>query len=100
VRKAVEVAKAGDVPMLKFLLGRILPRERPIKLDLSPMEFADDAVQVLGNVMGAVAEGRISPSEAAGLSTLINSYTRAIEMADVVKRLDALEAQIKGGRAP
>ena len=37
VRKAVEIAKAGDVPMLKFLLGRILPRERPIKLDLPPM---------------------------------------------------------------
>jgi hypothetical protein len=25
VRTAVEIAKAGDVPMLKFLLGRILP---------------------------------------------------------------------------
>jgi hypothetical protein len=31
VRKAVDLAKAGDVPMLKFLLSRILPRERPIK---------------------------------------------------------------------
>jgi hypothetical protein len=40
VRKAVELAKAGDVPMLKFLLGRILPRERPIELDLPPMNFA------------------------------------------------------------
>ncbi len=26
MRKAVELAKAGDVVMLKFLLGRILPR--------------------------------------------------------------------------
>jgi hypothetical protein len=98
VRKAVELAKAGDVPMLKFLLGRILPRERPIKLDLPPMEFAHDAVEALGNVMGAVAEGRISPSEGAALATMVNSYTRAIDLADVVKRLDTLEAQIKGGR--
>jgi hypothetical protein len=31
------------------------------------------------------------------LATLINSYTGAIDMADMVKRLDSLEAQIKGG---
>ena len=30
VRKAIELAKAGDVAMLKFLLERILPRERLI----------------------------------------------------------------------
>src|SRR6516225_263553 len=93
--KAVELAKAGNVVMLKFLLGRILPRERLIKLDLPRMEFADDAVEALGRVMGAVSEGQISPSEAAAMAALINSYTQAIDMADVVKRLDALEAQVK-----
>jgi len=34
VRKAIEIAKAGDVSMLKFLLGRLLPRERVITVDL------------------------------------------------------------------
>ena len=62
------------------------------------MEFADDAAEALGAVMQAVSEGKISPSEGAAIATLINSYTQAIEMADVVKRLDSLEAQIKGGR--
>jgi hypothetical protein len=38
--KAVELAKAGNVVMLKFLLGRILPRERLIKLDLPRMGMA------------------------------------------------------------
>ena len=95
VGKAVELAKAGNVVMLKFLLGRLPPRERLIKLDLPRMEFADDAVEALGGIMGAVSEGRISPSEAAAMATLINSYTQAIDMADVVKRLDALEAQVK-----
>jgi hypothetical protein len=37
VRKAVDLAKAGDVVMLKFLLGRILPRERVVK----PRDTAD-----------------------------------------------------------
>jgi hypothetical protein len=95
VRKAVELAKAGDVPMLKFLLGRILPRERVIKLNLPPMDFADDAVEALGSIMHAVSEGVISPSEGAALATLVKSYTDAIDMADVVKRLDSLEAKNK-----
>jgi hypothetical protein len=97
VHKAVELAKAGDVPMLKFLLSRILPRERPIKLDLPPMNFADDAVAALGAIIGAVGDGRISTSEGAALATMIDAYTRAIDMADVVKRLDALEARVNGG---
>jgi hypothetical protein len=84
--------------MLKFLVGRILPRERLIKLDLPRMELADDVVVALGSVMRAVSDGRISPSEGAALATLINSQQKAIDMADVVKRLDSLEAQTNEGR--
>jgi hypothetical protein len=102
VRKGVELAKAGNVVMLKFFLERSLPRDRLIQLDLPEMNFADDAVEALGHIMRAVSEGQISPSEAAALGTLVNSYTRAIDMADVVKRIDSLEAaiQIKERRAP
>jgi hypothetical protein len=97
VREAVDIAKAGDVVMLKFLLSRILPRERAIKLDLPAMNFADDAVAVLGAVFDAVTEGRITASEGAALASLIDTYTRAIDMADVVKRLDFLESKVNGG---
>jgi hypothetical protein len=96
VRKAIEIAKAGDVSMLKFFLSRILPRERPIRIDLPRMEFADDAVEALGLIARAVSEGSITPGEAADLANLVNSYGRAIDMADVVKRLDTLEARING----
>jgi hypothetical protein len=95
VRKAVELAKAGNVVMLKFLLGRVLPRERLIRLNLPRMDFADDAVEALGAIMDAVAQGSISPSEAAALATLVKIYGEAVDMADVVKRLDALEAKIR-----
>ena len=90
VRKAIELAKAGEVAMLKFPLERILPRERLIKLDLPRMEFADDAVEALGKVMSDVAEGRMTPSEGAAVAPLINSCARAIDMADLVKRMDSL----------
>jgi len=96
VRTALRLAKAGDVVMLKFLLGRLLPRERSIKVELPAMEFADDAVEAHSAIVRAVSDGLISPSEAAALAALMTSYGRAIDLADVVKRLDALEAQIMG----
>jgi hypothetical protein len=92
-QKAKEIALAGDVPMLKFFLGRMLPRERLIKLDLPRMNFADDAVEVLCAIMLGIAEGRITPSEGAALTTVVNSTARAIEIADLVKRVDALAKQ-------
>lgn len=44
-RKAVQLAKNGDVQMLKFLLSRSMPRERLIAIDLPEMNFAEDGVQ-------------------------------------------------------
>ena len=67
-----------------------MPRERLIKLDLPRMESADDAVEALGKVMSDVAEGRMTPSEGAAVAPLINSCARAIDMADLVKRMDSL----------
>jgi hypothetical protein len=98
LRKAIELAKGGDAAMLKFLLGRMLPRDRLIKVDLGRMDFADDAVEAMSTIIDAVSEGKVSPGEAAALATLVKFYAEAIDLADVVKRLDVLEAQIKEGR--
>jgi hypothetical protein len=61
------------------------------------MNFADDAVAALCAIISAVTEGRINPSEGAALASLIDTYTRAIDTADVVKRVELLEARINGG---
>jgi hypothetical protein len=95
LRTAIQVALAGNVPMLKSLLCRILPRERLIKFDLPPMVFADDGVEALGCIMHAASIGEISPDEGAKLATIVKSYTDAIDMADVVKRLDAIVSQLR-----
>jgi hypothetical protein len=96
VRKGLEIAKAGDVAMLKFFLTRLLPRERAITIDLPKMETADDAVDALATIMAAVCAGGIAPGEAASLAALVNSYARAIDIADLVKRIEALEARVSG----
>lgn len=97
VRKGVELALAGDVTMLKFFLGRTLPRERLIKVDLPRMDVADDAVEALAAIALTISEGKISPSEGAALATVVNYTSSAIEVADMVNRVNILEEKIKAG---
>jgi hypothetical protein len=95
VRKAIELAKAGDVPMLKFLLDRILPKQRRIELELPEVKFASDAVDALGAVLDAVCSGEIEPREGAEVAMLLGLYSRAIDVADHEKRLEAIEATLE-----
>jgi hypothetical protein len=94
-QKAKEIGLAGNVPMLIFLLGRLLPRERLIMFDLKPINFASDAVEVLGDIMRGISQGKITPKEGASLAEVVNWTVRAIEIVDVVKRVDALEKRLQ-----
>jgi hypothetical protein len=99
IRKGIEIAKAGNVTMLKFLLARILPRERVIKIDLPHTIYGDDdPVEALVEIIRSVAEGKISPSEGAALATMMESYRRASEHSELTSRMDELEAKLKEPR--
>jgi hypothetical protein len=52
VRKGIELAKAGDVQMLKFLLDRLLPKDRLIKIDIPRLDFADEAIDGMAHHRG------------------------------------------------
>jgi hypothetical protein len=94
LRTAVRLAKAGNVVLLKFFLERILPRDRLVQIDLPDLEFADDVVEAQGEIVSAVAQSTLSPREGADLGILVKNYADAIDLTDVAKRLDALEAKI------
>jgi hypothetical protein len=98
VRKGIELAKAGDTQMLKFLLDRILPKERSVRVDLPPMERADDAVDALGAIVNAVGTGQIAPGEAAAFATLIEIYARTINVHELEWRLDKIERELRALR--
>ena len=95
VRKAIELAKAGDVQMLKFLLDRILPKERSVHVDLPIMDRSSDAVDVLGMVIDAVGTGQIAPSEAAALAGLVAAYARIINVVELEERLESIEKDVR-----
>jgi hypothetical protein len=95
VRKAIEMAKAGDAQMLKFLLDRILPKERSVRVDLPPIDHASDAVDAVGAIIEAVATGQIAPTEGSAIATLISMYARAVNDAKFDLRLDEIEKRQK-----
>jgi hypothetical protein len=97
-RKAIELAKAGDGPALRLCMDRIYParKHRPVRFGLPPLEKVGDAVAANAALVGAVASGDLTPSEAGELAKLVEAYTRAVEATDIQDRLTKLEAaQVK-----
>jgi hypothetical protein len=99
VRKAIELGKAGNEPMLKFLLDRILPRDRLITVPIPFLDHPDEAIDAMAAISGAVANGQITPTEAAALSNVISEWSRAIEVWENSTRIEALEDSLKNDGA-
>ena len=89
--KARDLALAGNVHLLTFLLGRILPRERPVDIDLPEIDSAEDAADAITAIMRQVAQGSLTPNEGAALAVIVRTNRQAIDVADLMKRIDAIE---------
>lgn len=94
VRTAVALAKDGDVAMLKFLLGRILPKERSVRVELPQTGDDFDAVTTMEAILVAATAGQILPSEASGLASIVAAYARTAEIMEFGERLEKIENQI------
>lgn len=94
-RKAIELAKAGDGPVLRAVLERIAPtrKDSPISFELPPIDTAADAKTASSAVIAAVASGDISPSEGSAVMALLVSHKMIVEATDFEARLSALEGR-------
>jgi hypothetical protein len=92
-RKAIEMAKQGDMTALRLCLDRILPprRERPVQFRLPALRCAADAAGAMASIAEAVANGELATGEAAELSMLVESFVKTLEVTDFDKRLRLLE---------
>jgi hypothetical protein len=92
-RKAVELALAGDMTALRICLDRILParKDRPVAFELPAIDSAADAKTASAALLAAVAAGSLTPSEAAEVGKLIDAYLKAIEVTEILARLEKLE---------
>jgi hypothetical protein len=97
VRKAVELAKGGDGPVLRAMLDRLVPprKESPIALDLPEVVTAPDAKAASSAVLAAVAAGTITPGEGQAMMALLNTHRAIVETEELEARIAALEARDK-----
>lgn len=92
-RKAIEIAKQGDIAALRLCLDRIAPprKDRPIPFALPQLEKPADAVRAFAAIAEGVATGELTPVEAGELSRVVESYVKAVEVSDIDERLRRLE---------
>jgi hypothetical protein len=98
-RKAIELAKAGDLIAIRICMDRLLPprRERPMNVALPKISAASDLIAATATLTDAVAQGEVTPGEAASLSMLVGNVAKAVETFELAERL-ANEEQM-GSRA-
>ena len=74
-RKAIELAKAGEIAALRMCLDRLVPapKHEPVVFDLPPLHTAADSVAAAPKLVAAVADGDLTPSEAMDLAKVTTS---------------------------
>jgi hypothetical protein len=92
---AIDKALEGDVTALRLCIDRIAParKDAPVSFDLPEIETADDAANAARAILKAVADGEITPVEAATVMGVVEQFRRTLETTEFEKRIAALEAQ-------
>jgi hypothetical protein len=92
-RKAIEMAKQGDMAAIRLCMDRLSPPRKgePVAFELPPLDKPADSVAAAATIVAAVAAGELTPSEGADLAKVIDVYVRAIETKAFDERLTKLE---------
>lgn len=95
-RRAIKMAKGGDLSALRLCLERIIPprKDRPVTFSLPPIGSPKDATTALSALLAAVASGNLTPVEASEIGKLVDGYVKAVEANELGERLAALEKEM------
>jgi hypothetical protein len=95
IRKLLDLALGGDRAALRLCADRILAprRERPVHLEIPRMEDTGDVAAAMTALAAAAAEGAVAPADAADLAKVAEIRLRAVAVADLERRVRALEAE-------
>src|SRR5690349_13798965 len=98
IRTTVNAALAGDMRASEILLRRVWPERkgRPVSFELPSMQTAADLGRAIASVTRAVAEGELTPDEAQSVASVLELQRRAIETAELERRIAVLEGMKSG----
>jgi hypothetical protein len=93
--KAIELAKDGDITALRLCLDRLVPtrRDSPVNFELPSIDTPSDLSKATATVAIAVSNGTLTPVEGELVSKTLQRHVKALELTDIEKRLQTLEAQ-------
>lgn len=97
VKKAIELAKAGDPVALRLCVERIVPRRGSVAtLQLDHLQFsrAVDVADAASVVLHAAAAGELTLPEARQWMELLDRQREAIETADLAVRVELMEDRL------
>ena len=91
---AIDKALEGDVTALGLCLDRIAParKDAPVSFTLPEIETAEDAAKAARAILKAIAEGDVTPLEAATVMAVVEQFRRTLETTEIERRIVALEA--------
>jgi arginyl-tRNA synthetase len=86
-------AQAGDVAAAKMVLERVAPISpgRRVSFDLRPINCVADAGAAIGDVLRALADGKLTLEESKSLIAQLETYREAVRDLEFDRRLQALE---------
>ena len=93
-RKAIELAKMGDIRALRLCFARLVPprRHAPIQMELPRVETSADATLASREIVQSFARGDLTPDEAEVALKLILSLAGVLEIAELESRVAVLES--------
>jgi hypothetical protein len=100
VQAVIDAAARGDMTAARLVLDRVVPvrKGRAIYLTLPAIEIARGVSEAQSATVTAMAEGEITPDEAATIAGVLESKRKAIETVELETRIARLE-QSAGSRS-
>jgi uncharacterized protein DUF5681 len=101
-RKVIELAKNGHDSAMRLCVTRLCPprRDRPAPFDMPRMATTADAVKAAAAIVDGLATGELTPIEAAALTKVIESFTKALQIHELEARVRKLEAERRHDSRP
>ena len=91
ILKLIEQAKNGDTAAAKILLDRCVPTLKPQAIAVN-LPVNGTLAEQGGEIIKATLSGQISPDIGAQLISALTSQSKIIEIDDLTKRIEILEA--------
>src|SRR5262249_56794230 len=78
-RKAIDLAKGGDLAALRMCMDRLMParKHEPVAFELPRLDTAADTVAAAATIVAAVAAGEPAPADAADIPQRVDIQVRA-----------------------